>query len=59
MTEYEEFESPEELLKTKQREREVRKGRKKQSFYLRVQKYLLILTVRFLEFFLQAEDFIL
>ena len=33
MTEYEEFESPEELLKTKQREREVRKGRKKQSFF--------------------------
>lgn len=32
---------------------------KKQSFYLRVQKYLLILTVRFLESFLQAEDFIL
>lgn len=40
MTEYEEFESPEELLKTKQREREVRKGRKKQSFFKGLLRFL-------------------
>lgn len=33
MTEYEEFETPEELLKTKQRERKLRKGKKKQSLF--------------------------
>lgn len=32
MTDYHEFENPEELLKTKQRERKLRKGKKKQSF---------------------------
>ncbi len=32
MTEYQEFENPEKLLKAKQRERKLRKGKKKQSF---------------------------
>ena len=32
MTDYQEFENPEELLKTKQRVRKLRKGTKKQSF---------------------------
>ena len=40
MTEYEEFESPEELLKAKQRERQVRKGKKKQSFFKGLLRFL-------------------
>lgn len=40
MTDYEEFESPEELLKAKQRERQVRKGKKKQSFLKSLLRFL-------------------
>ena len=40
MTDYEEFESPEELLKTKQRERKIRKGKKKQSFFKALLRFL-------------------
>lgn len=40
MTDNEEFESPEELLKTKQRERKIRKGKKKQSFVKSLLRFL-------------------
>ncbi len=39
MTDYCEFESPEELLKAKQRERQLRKGKKKQSFLKRLMRF--------------------
>lgn len=40
MTDYQEFENPEELLKTKQRERKLRKGKKKQSFFKALLRFL-------------------
>ncbi len=40
MTDYEEFESPEELLKSKQRERKIRKGKKKRSFFKGLLRFL-------------------
>ncbi len=40
MTDYEEFESAEELLKTKQQERKIRKGKKKQSFFKGLLRFL-------------------
>ncbi len=39
MAEYEEFENPEELLRSKQRERKLRKGKKKQSFFKSVLRF--------------------
>ncbi len=40
MTEYEEFESPEELLKAKRKERQLRKGKKKQSLLKNLLRFL-------------------
>lgn len=47
MADYEEFESPEELLKTKQRERKLRKGMKKQSLFKGLLRFLTGLAIIF------------
>ena len=45
MTDYQEFENPEELLKAKQRERKLRKGKKKQSFLKSMLRFLIVLSI--------------
>lgn len=47
MTDYQEFENPEELLKAKQRERKLRKGKKKQSFLKSMLRFLTGLSIIF------------